>query len=289
MNKKIDTTKFAFWLLITMVSCFVISAFIFFQSGSFNNIINNKDGQNIDKTKLLKSDGVKLIKIDCDSSDIHIIPVDSSEIAIHLYGKTSKVNKDSNIKIDTKMVNDQLIISVKKPFTFGINLGFFTGLNLDVQVPKNYSSDISVNSSSGNVKIENFSLNNLNLHVSSGDVSINSLTSKDCSLDLSSGSAKLESFIGNLKSNSSSGDVSVDYKEFHNNIDASGSSGSFSLKLPENAEFYLNASASSGDINNEFPLTITKKQGDNKLEGTSINDHNKINIRTSSGDININK
>lgn len=285
MNNKFSTKKFAFWLFVVTITCFLLSGFIFFQSGGYNKIISDNNNEKIDESKTYKAEGIKQINIACDSSDVHIVPVDSTEITAHLSGSTTSNNNVE--KLDAKIQDGQVIISVKKPFFFGINLNFFSSLKLEVKVPKNYSSDIIINTSSGNTKIENLNLNTLNCKLSSGDLSTDSVTTKDCVLKLSSGNTRLENFSGNLKVHASSGDVSVNYKEFNNNIDVSASSGNLKLKLPESSEFYLKASASSGNVNCGFPMTISKNQSHNKLEGTVVKDTNQIIIKTFSGDVDI--
>jgi len=287
MFKNMNNKKIALILLLVMVSSFVMAGIIFIASGNYNEIISGKYNHHIDETKLLKADGINQIKINCDSSDVHIIPADTNEIKVHLYGNTGTKNKKDDPKLDAKIVNGQLIIKVNKRFIIGINISLFSGLTLDVSIPRTYSLDISANTSSGNLKVEGFNLNSLSCDLFSGDASIKSVTAKNCIMKLSSGNAKLESFSGNLKVNSFSGNVSVDYKEFKNNVDINSSSGNVKLKLPQSAEFYLNASASSGDIHNSFPITLTSKGWSNKLEGTVVKGDNKIKIKVFSGDIDI--
>jgi len=94
-------------------------------------------------------------------------------------------------------------------------------------------------------------------------------------------------FSGDLKSESSSGDTTVHYSDFDNNINMHSSSGRVLLKLPASAHFNLDASASSGDVTCDFPITVSGKKNDHKLQGTVVNGKNKISIDVSSGDINI--
>jgi lia operon protein LiaG len=289
MFNKIDTKKVVLWLFVIMISSFIIAGMIFVQTGGYNEIKSGKYNHQIDETTLLKADNIKQIKIECDSSDVHIIPVDSNEISSHLYGSTGSKDKGNDPKLDAKIVNGQLIIKVKKTFILGINFSLYKGLTLDVSIPRTYSSDISINTNSGNTTVEGFNLNKLNSTQSSGNVSIKSVTSKDCVLKLRSGNVKIDSFSGNLKVNSHSGNVSVDYKEFKNNVNISATSGNVKLRLPQSAEFFINANATSGDVSNSFPITVTGAVRHNKVEGTVVKGDNKIIIKTYSGDIDISK
>jgi lia operon protein LiaG len=289
MLNKFNTKEVSMGLLAVMVASFIIAGILFFQSGGYNEILSGKYNNHIDETIPLKAEGVKQIKIACDSADVHIIPVDSNEINVHLYGNTGSNDKKKDPKLDAKIENGQLIINVKKNFILGVNFVFFEGITLEISVPKNYAADISVNNSSGNTKIEDLALKSFNCDVASGNISINSVTTEECILKLLSGNAKLESFSGNLKANSASGNVSVDYKEFNNNADISVTSGNAKLNLPSNAEFYLSASALSGNLSNAFPITLTGNEKKNSIEGTVVKDNNKITIKTFSGNIDITK
>lgn len=50
------------------------------------------------------------------------------------------------------------------------------------------------------------------------------------------------------------------------NVDIDSKSGNVNLRLPQNSAFYLRASALSGEIKNEFPITATRNSGHNSLE-----------------------
>ena len=81
----------------------------------------------------------------------------------------------------------------------------------------------------------------------------------------------------------------MEYKNFNNNVDLQASSGRIELKLPDNAEFKLNARASSGRITCKFPITVSGEKKDNYLAGTVKSDKNSVTLNTSSGNINISK
>ncbi|HWP96370.1 MAG TPA: DUF4097 family beta strand repeat-containing protein [Syntrophomonadaceae bacterium] len=89
----------------------------------------------------------------------------------------------------------------------------------------------------------------------------------------------------NLKADSSAGEIFIDYIKFENNIDVSVSSGEVSIRLPQDANFVLSAKSSSGLISSTFPLNGYYDRS--HMAGTVGTGVNKINLETTSGDINI--
>ena len=63
-------------------------------------------------------------------------------------------------------------------------------------------------------------------------------------------------------------------------------SGDLKIKLSENAEFYLDAKTTSGDINSSFPIVISSS-GRNDLEGEVGDSDEIITVTVTSGDIDI--
>lgn len=327
MFKKLNIKKVALWLFIIMIASFAIAGTIFYQSGGYNELVKGTSGHNIDETLPFTANGINEIRIDCDSPNVNIIPSDSNDIRVHFHG-TAAVNKNNHYpKLNARIENNKLVIKVDGTITIGINLGIFKELNLDVHVPKTYSSDILVNATSGNIAVQGLNLNNLNCKSNSGNLSLQSVTAKKGQLKTTSGNAtgneinvdrlncqcfsgniKMDSlsstettlkttsgeidvlkFTGDLKANSFSGNVFVEYTTFNNNVDVSATSGEVSIQLPETAEFYLRANASSGKITNTFPLTVDGDKSRHHLEGTVVNGNNRITVKTFSGDIEITK
>ncbi|CAH2214209.1 DUF4097 family beta strand repeat-containing protein [Tepidibacter aestuarii] len=298
--------KIITYLLVIMLICYGIGFTIISLTGGFKGNFNisykNKETyNNLDQEKIEKIDTISQISIDILGCDINIIPEDREDVKAHFYGNATATFKP---ELETKINGKELLIFIKRPKSYSI---FNSDLKLDVSVPKNYKENIDIDSSSGNIKIQNeLTLNNLFIDVSSANVSLKDLNIKNLKydsssgsligesivtdstfIDVSSGSVELNNFTGDLKGDSSSGTIEVDYNIFDNNIELDTSSGNVNIGLPDDSKFYLDAECSSGNIECDFPIVVRGKHEDNTLRGTVGNDKNKIKIDTSSGNITI--
>ncbi|MCX7921483.1 MAG: DUF4097 domain-containing protein [Clostridia bacterium] len=171
--------------------------------------------------------------------------------------------------------------------TGNIKLKSFSG---NISLDSLTASEAVFDTSSGDIETGTVNLTKLDSQTFSGNFKARSLTSSETKFKTSSGETNIQTFAGNLIHDSFSGDISVDYTSFNNNIDVKTSSGNVKVKLPETSEFYLLADSSSGDVTTTFPVTIRGSKKDHGLEGTvGTNESNKVQIKTFSGDIFINK
>ena len=125
---------------------------------------------------------------------------------------------------------------------------------------------------------------------SSGDQEALDLQSEFADLSSSSGEISVSGMTGGVKAKTSSGSVSLDFKEFSNDLEIRTSSGDVELYLTEAAQFSLEARSSSGDVSCEFAITLPgagKRKGRNDLLGTVGEGTHRVYVRTSSGDIGI--
>lgn len=278
-------------------------------SKSFGNYLQNDStyGHHVDETLSFSGDGITEIKIDCGSPNVRVSSIEGDEILAHLYGNTNSGSEDRYPRVYARRDNNRLVLKVNQPETFGISRSLENQeLHLDVSIPKTYTADISVYTSSGNASIEGFSLNRLTGIASSGSLYVRSITAKECKFEASSGKIELNdlnsqdsevntssgnitvnTITGNLKAVASSGTIFVAYNRFQSDIDVTTSSGKVEINLPESSEFLLSARASSGSIRNDFPLTDKGEDKHNSLKGIVGKGLNTINVRTSSGNINI--
>lgn len=333
MFTNINMKKIVLWLLIITVACFAIAIAISVSTGdtlwSNGNLasIDESKALSINDEKIFGLDGIKDINIHTVSEDITFIPVDEKDIKIHFHGKYASSKKNSVPELITDVQGDNLKIEVKhKPqINIGINLnGVYQNLKLDIYIPRNFSENIDVSTTSSEISIDTLNLKNLNCKTVSGNITANTLNADDISISTTSGNAELvgtcssfsfnsvsgslysqslkttnadikttsgnsriKSFNGNLEHDSVSGDIFVDYSDFNSNLNIKTTSGDANIKLPENSEFHLNFKSTSGDLNNEFPITVKGKTSRNSMEGTVGSDRNKIEIHTVSGDVNI--
>ena len=258
----------------------------------------------IDQEKQESLASVKEISVEVSSAKVNVIPENRKDVKAHLTGNITSPSLTTEPTLETTIVGNKLNIKVKTQNNYFGHTSI--SLKLDVYVPVDYSDDLRIKSSSGDININDLKLNNLTCNLSSGKLNLSKLTvndfvfgvssgsliasdlhTKSSELEASSGKILIDRFTGDLKAQASSGDIKIKYSEFNNNADVTVSSGRIELTLPEDSEFKLSAKASSGDITCEFPITVTEKQKDNLLEGVVKSDNNEITLKSSSGDIKV--
>lgn len=301
--------KISMYLASITVVSFLIGGIILFSTGgvSLDGAINIKDTQNfkIDEEKVSTLENIDEIAIEGVKSDIKLIPEERNDIKAHFYG-----NENSNKKPKLTMTTNgsKLLIKIERPKN-NVNLSFgdiSEELNLDINIPKTYEGKLNIGTVSGDVglpnelklseltiqgvsndtNLEKINVNKFAYGNVSGDLKANTLNTKDASFESVSGEIEVNNFTGNIKGNSVSGNTEILYVTFDNNINLESVSGDVEIVLPQDAQFYLDSDSVSGDIESDFPITVQGKSRDG-LKGVVGSDKNKIEIETTSGDINI--
>jgi lia operon protein LiaG len=307
MFDKVNMRKLVLYLVATVFIAYGIGTFMLMSStkGDFASIKTGKTAS-VDQEEFEPMGSVKEINLEVSSAKINIITENRKDLRARLTGSVTSSSLTTEPTLETSIDGSTLNVRVK---TQNMYVGFTSvNLNLDVYVPLDYSENLTIKSSSGDINVPDIKLNDLNCNLSSGKLTLGKVSAKNFSYDSSSGSItaaelitkssdlesssgriRLDKFEGDLKAKVSSGDIKIAYGEFNNNVNISVASGSVELVLPENSEFFLNARASSGNVSCQFPITISNKQKENILEGVVKNDKNKISINTSSGNIKIYK
>lgn len=141
---------------------------------------------------------------------------------------------------------------------------------------------------SGNIRV-NAAADDLKLHSNSGEITAEQVDAKSCRAETASGGITLRGNPGKLEAASASGNIRLEYGELSNDISVTTTSGSTSIKLPENAEFRLAFNTASGRSKVDFPVTISGTSDRRGMSGTVVSDRNSIKVTSTSGDLNISK
>lgn len=303
MNKK----RLAMFLFGVMLICAGLGALIAYAYNPSNpfSMMGGKYTVNVDDTKSSDIKDVEAISVKVSSADLNIIPEDREDVKAVLTGYINSSSEVMKPELTVDKSSGRLSIGVKsqKAYFGYVNMS----LKMDIYIPNSYARDLSLDTSSGDINLDkkmllsdvtcslssgdltirNLSCNKFSYDCSSGSLKADSLNTKETRLDSSSGDITINGFTGNIEGESSSGTISLGYKEFNNNVTLRAQSGDIELKLPESSEFYLDASCSSGEVECNFPITISGKKKDNVLIGTVKSDKNKVKLNTSSGDITV--
>ncbi|WBW96288.1 DUF4097 family beta strand repeat-containing protein [Oceanirhabdus sp. W0125-5] len=170
------------------------------------------------------------------------------------------------------------------------------------------SEEIVIKSSSGKVEINSIIADVLKGKSTSGDYYLNEVVSEEVEINASSGKVtfdkllsqttkskatsgdlKIKEFKGDLIVERSSGNTQVKWIEFKNKVEIDSASGDVILDLPKNAQFKVEFKGGSGEHDIDFPIKINGEVDESEIKGAVGESDNLIKVRTSSGDLRINK
>lgn len=243
--------------------------------------------------------GVQNLELITSSGDIEIITEYRDDIYIDFKsynnGPQLFIDRGKTLKIVVKQVgfkiftfnrgNVKLKVIIPKKYDENLNAHSSSG---DIYISDLKLKDLNIKLSSGDLTAENLVINNGKLNASSGDMELNNIGIEKLKVSLSSGKLELNGFIGEIIGELSSGSADITLKELTGNIDFRLSSGDFRMTLNENeVNAKLNLRTSSGDIEVGFPVLVTKSKNNRAFIGTSGNGKYNITVLNSSGDIDI--
>ncbi|PKM93502.1 MAG: hypothetical protein CVU84_15090 [Firmicutes bacterium HGW-Firmicutes-1] len=269
-------------------------AFTLFVTGctSMGTGMTEKDTVSIKNTKK--------IVVESSSADIEIVPEERDDISIVLRtykrGPRLEISDGKTVRIEAK---DENWLN----FGFSIN----SSPRLIIYIPKDYRESLDIKNSSGDLDINDFELNGLNIDLSSGDMKGNTLsfekgilksssgdielTDIECSnlsITSHSGDLSLDDFEGALNGTSNSGEVFIGYKKLNGDLDYLASSGNITVDFNNaNLDAKFDLKCSSGNISLDYDLDDVKLEKENSVSGTSGKGIYAVTLNASSGDITV--
>ena len=312
MNRTIIKILIGIWVIIAVgLTGFLVYAihynkdagdvFIFFRGRGLSALTVQKDEK-------IPLDNFNKINVDFSSADIIVQTTDEPNLRV-VQKSTAKLREEEKFTINKE--NDNIIIKRStSPVIYSIfNFGNF-GEKIEVYIPKNYTKDLDIQSSSGNVIFNsdinlnnisctagsgnlqdgsNISANDVNLKASSGNISVEALMSKTYKVNTSSGNIYIDSLSGSGEVAASSGNVKINYKDIEEYSNVSAHSGNVNLVVPNTLSFEFSGKCNSGDINSNFDLNYKNKRGNEATAQVGSGPYKKINVNTGSGNIGISK
>jgi len=293
------------------------------------NIERSIEGRlNIDESEKVSTADVDSIKIITSSADVIVEPVSGGEVKAELKGYVFHRGITEDDLPILQVTEQSGKVDIRVQHKTGFNIGYQEiNLTLTVQVPESFKGSLGIDTSSGDVQAVGLALEELridtssgeavlssssagalNITTSSGDIEMDTVTADRIgaesssgefkgdfiqagrfSREASSGDTRIRRFSGEFFSDSSSGSVTAEFAEFTMDIDITSSSGDIVVRLPASSEFEVAIETSSGDIECEWPITMTigGKVKDNKLFGTVGDGGPLVKIEASSGDVEI--
>ncbi len=218
----------------------------FSNNSSYNNLYAGKN--NYSSNENIKINQEKEIK----SKNNLTIESSSSDIEI-IFEKRDTIKAHYYGKRSESYSEPELIvksfgneISIYIKYDNNFNYNGSISTNLDIYVPLELNGNLKVNSSSGNIYFDNTKLNEVDVSASSGDIEISNIEAEFFKIDSSSGSIIANNIISDIIEIESSSGDQTLDSIDCKSFEGESSSGSISLK---NVSGKLNLDTSSGDIN----------------------------------------
>ncbi len=156
----------------------------------------------------------------------------------------------------------------------------------DARLSNTLGSAFSFDAASGDLNIEKGLYNSIKSSTASGDVSLDEV-SGNIDVSSASGDMRIKSNEGSLTTKSASGDQNIEIRSPKNFIRSSASSGDVRITVPASigADVNIGGSSVSMSSRDKFSGNFSKdKSAEGKWNGGGL----PINIKTGSGDINLN-
>ena len=148
---------------------------------------------------------------------------------------------------------------------------------------------LAVDTGSGDIVLSRVKTDALALDTGSGDVRVNGLTATQLKVDTGSGDVVVsDASVGTIHVDTGSGDIRLGVTSDLDDLSVDTGSGDVELTAPASLGAQVDIETSSGDIDTQFPLQVTR-QGHDGLKGSIGDGKGRITIETASGDVALRK
>lgn len=251
----------------------IISALILLLVGAAGTAVYGSQGISMNTAKVheketVESDGIEKINITSSSTDILVTPTDQEDITIEFSGEVSEKLKDA---FALEVSESGGTLDVKLDQKNKLQLSFFTISHykrLEIRIPANKLSRISVQASSGDINVEGIQADAIEVKAASGDIKV-----------MDTDAAEM------LKIETASGDILVQQNQAES-IQLSAASGDITVE-PGDIDFAIDFKSSSGDGTVELEGISFSERSEHRVLGQMGTGDHEIKVRTASGDFNI--
>lgn len=145
--------------------------------------------------------------------------------------------------------------------------------------------DLTINTASGDIEINGAQATHVRVDVASGEVRAHGIHAQDIHLESASGNIKVtDASAPDLKAESASGNVRVELNGTVRNVEVSTASGNAEIIVPAGFGGEVEMDTSSGDIDVDFPISITRQRR-NYLRGTIGTGDAHVSMSAASGNV----
>jgi DUF4097 and DUF4098 domain-containing protein YvlB len=247
----------------------------------------NPDMVHVEIERKFPANEVQEIEIETVSSDINFVLTDSDSLKISVAGDFPISLSDKDKVLESKVDSGKLTLTMDHQ-TSDTN---FPGLHFDMKqegkltlsLPKNLKK-ILVKTVSGDVKLNNFDVDIMELDSVSGDVKGEKSHVENLKLKTTSGDLKWDGDIAQLESESISGDVELKLSNTSPKIEARTVSGDVKIGFDKTPDVQYRLSTTSGEIRVASDFQKNQKDEDH-LSGVLGSGKGSVSAETISGDL----
>lgn len=315
MGRKNAKFRLAIWSVVTVV---LISLFVGGLSSRHNaygifNVIQiggiGNSSKNLNKINewTIKTDNLKDIRVDLTVDDVVIRTTEEKDMKI-VESSNYKLSEKEKLKIseeskDVKIYRNHDILS-------GLSFGRNKTRRLDIYIPETYKANLSVDNNVGDIDVlSNLNLDQFNISLDVGDLSIEGdiscnnfsaksstgnieasiINTKQYDIKSSVGDIDFTGLSGKGTIKASTGDINCGIDRIDGNINIDSKVGDVEVRVADGLSFELDAKCSVGDLDSDFPITTSKKDGKEVMASVGENGSSIMKIRADIGDIDISK
>lgn len=259
-------------LLVLVVLCLSFGLYLFIKNDYSFSFLSSK----VELVESKEFDSIKDLNIDTDTADIYIKTSENNKVKVELYSNDVKEKEISNS--DTS-----LNVTLKNDCWF---LCFFSRSKIYVYLPKNYQNNIVINSTTGDITMDDYALSNVDLHVTTGDITLKDV--KNASIKVTTGDVKIDN-VNDVNIESTTGDINI--KKVNNSMNIQTTTGDIDI-YEANLKVNSYLKATTGDVTvkktNDIYVESETSTGDNHINNNNRRSEIELKIKTSTGDVNIN-
>ena len=230
------------------------------------------------------ADGIERLSIDWVSGSVRVEPYDGDEILVREKaggalsendrlrwrlrgGELSILSCGEGVGALVQVPDKELTVLVPERFSpREIDLD---SASADVAVRAlNVKGMLTIDTASGDVRIEDLRCSALDIDVASGDISLADVSCDGLELDTASGSITADALVcRDVEADTASGDVSLVFSEAPRSVDADSMSGDVTLVFPKGTGLKLDFDTASGKLYGDYesgslPLSVDTASGD---------------------------
>ncbi|CAG9610798.1 DUF4097 family beta strand repeat-containing protein [Pseudoneobacillus rhizosphaerae] len=246
------------------------------------------DTYNVSDKAVVNNVDISRVKIDLSSSDVTVHSSDTDEITVEMNGKISKKLK-KKLKLDVQEKSKTLKIGLAGEDQIKFNIGvLIVDTNVEVFLPQKIYDSIQIDTSSGDILIQDLKAKETIFDTSSGDIIARNMYTEVNRFHSSSGEMELSNVTGDIQAESSSGDMIIDYVNANGNLDAKTSSGDVSVTYRnEPNSLAIDFQGSSGEGEVSLKAVSYEEKSENSIRGVIGEGFYKLKVETSSGDFSL--